>query len=463
MWQKSGKLLPIDILQKPLVALVSDPEPQVRIATIKLLGLLTNFNSADALVEQLKKEVFPDVKGEIIISLGHVCNFALSPGSEIQLNPQIRTETLRAAVDFFGDTKPVESAEVIRNLLLQNGLEESEVKPYFDYIAANYNKTQDEQVRVRLLEEMQRLCGSDSFYRTIASGSFREIFMAAIDDKSSLVAAPAVSGLLRIDQAGAFEILKSKNFVGHPSSKIRAELISVAGQIGTAQDLDWLNTLTETADTDVERQQAADAMMNIFQYCQTDVLITWGKKLSAKAKAKNDEILFTKSRMLFESAEKKAEAQQDANTLMSLRRRLADAYSDAMLYVPSAKYYGMLLQDVSDPNEKEILTARLLDVNIRGGQIESAKQLLTNVLLTGDIEENRQVAQVLDKYFSDNRGKERAVKIMRSIASIEITKPQKYPQWTLLVAKWRVMAANEANPPEPNAVAAADSNSAKTK
>jgi hypothetical protein len=102
-------------------------------------------------------------------------------------------------------------------------------------------------------------------------------------------------------------------------------------------------------------------------------------------------------------------------------------------------------------------------VNIRGGQIESAKQLLTNVLLTGDIEENRQVAQVLDKYFSDNRGKERAVKIMRSIASIEITKPQKYPQWTLLVAKWRVMAANEANPPEPNAVAAADSNSAKTK
>ncbi|HAL45646.1 MAG TPA: hypothetical protein DCP47_07010 [Phycisphaerales bacterium] len=287
--------------------------------------------------------------------------------------------------------------------------------------------------------------------------------MAAIDDKSSLIAVPAVSGLLRIDQAGAFEVLKSKNFVGHSSGKIRTELISVAGQIGTAQDLEWLNTLAETAETDVERQQAADAMMNIFQYCQTDVLIIWGQNLAAKAKSKNDEILFTKSRMLFEAAEKKAEAQQDANTLVSLRHRLADAYSDTMLYVPAAKYYGMLLQDVSDPNEKETLTARLLDVNIRGGQIESAKQLLTNVLLTGDIDENRQVAQVLDKYFSDNRGKERAAKILRSIASIEIAKPQNYPQWTLLIAKWRVMAANDAKAAEPNSLAVTDSNSAKAK
>jgi len=123
----------------------------------------------------------------------------------------------------------------------------------------------------------------------------------------------------------------------------------------------------------------------------------------------------------------------------------------------------MLLQDVSDPNEKETLTARLLDVNIRGGQIESAKQLLTNVLLTGDIDENRQVAQVLDKYFSDNRGKERAAKILRSIASIEIAKPQNYPQWTLLIAKWRVMAANDAKAAEPNSLAVTDSNSAKAK
>jgi HEAT repeat protein len=463
MWQKSGKALPVDMMQGPLVTLVSDSEPEIRIAAVKLLGLLTNINSADALASQLKKEVFPDVKTEIIIALSHVCNFALSPGSQTQINPQIRMDTLRVAVEFFNDTKPVESAEVIRNLLLQNGLEESEVKPYFEYIAANYHKTQDEQIRTRLLEEMQRLCGTDSYYKAIAGESFKEIFMAAIDDKNSFVAEPAVSGLLRIDQAGAFAMLKGKNFESHTSSKIRAELIAAAGQIGTAQDLQWLETLADTAETEDERQKASEAMMNIFQYCPTDVLITWGQKLSAKAKTKKDDILQTKSRMLFEAAEKKAEAEQDANSLNHLQRKLADSYADALLYVPAAKYYGVLLQNTSDPNEKEELTARLLDVNIRGGQIESAKQLLTNALLTGDIGPDRKVAETLNKYFSENRGKDRARKVLRTLAAIELPKNAQYPLWTEQTAKWRVMSANPPKTPaEPNQTAAvSDGNSAK--
>ncbi len=463
MWQKSGKPLPVDVIQNPLVALVSDSEPEIRIAAVKLLGLLTNINSADALALRLKKEVFPDVKTEIIIAISHVCNFALSPGSQTQINPQIRIDTLHAAVDFFNDVKPVESAEVIRNLLLQNGLEESEVKPYFEYIAANYHKTQDEQIRTRLLEEMQRLCGNDSYYRAIAGEAFKDIFASAIDDKNSFVAEPAVSGLLRIDQAGAFALLKSKNFESHTSNKIRAELIAAAGQIGTAQDLQWLETLADTAETEDERQKAAEAMMNIFQYCPTDVLITWGQKLSAKAKTKKDDILQTKSRMLFEAAEKKAEAEQDVNALNRLQRKLADSYADALLYVPAAKYYGVLLQNTSDPNEKEELTARLVDVNIRGGQIESVKQLLTNMLLAGDIGPDRKVAEILNKYFSENRGKDRAGKLLRTLAAIELPKNAQYPMWTDQMARWRVMSANASKTPaDPNKAAViTDSNSPK--
>ncbi|MCE5340636.1 MAG: HEAT repeat domain-containing protein [Planctomycetaceae bacterium] len=463
MWQKSGKPLPVDVMQNPLVALVSDSEPEIRIAAIKLLGLLTNINSADALALQLKKEVFPDVKTEIIIALSHVCNFALSPGSQTQINPQIRIDTLHAAVDFFNDVKPVESAEVIRNLLLQNGLEESEVKPYFEYIAANYHKTQDEQIRTRLLEEMQRLCGNDSYYKAIAGEAFKDIFASAIDDKNSFVAEPAVSGLLRIDQAGAFALLKSKNFESHTSGKIRAELIAAAGQIGTAQDLQWLETLADTAETEDERQKASEAMMNIFQYCPTDALITWGQKLSAKAKTKKDDILQTKSRMLFEAAEKKAEAEHDANALTRLQRKLADSYADALLYVPAAKYYGVLLQNTSDPNEKEELTTQLVDVNIRGGQIESVKQLLTNTLLAGDIGPDRKVAEILNKYFSENRGKDVAGKLLRTLAAIELPKNAQYPLWTDQMARWRVMSANAPKlPAAPNKAAVVpDSNSQK--
>ncbi|MEN6384635.1 MAG: hypothetical protein ABFD79_05505, partial [Phycisphaerales bacterium] len=368
-------------------------------------------------------------------------------------------ETLRAAVDNFKDVRPVESAEVIRNLLLQNGLEAYEVKPYFEYIAANYNKAQDDQVRIRLLEEMQRLCGNDSYYRAIAGDSFRDIFMLAIDDKNSLIAAPAVSGLLRIDQAGAFEILKGRNFAGHASSKIRAELIAVAGQIGTAQDLEWLNSISDNAETEDERLRASDAMMNIFQYCQTDVLITWGQKFSEKAKTKKDETFLAKSRILLETAEKKAEAQQDANTLTSLRRKLADSYSGASLYVQAAKYYGILLQNTADANEKEDLTAKLLNVNIRGGQSESAKQLLANILLSGDIGSDNRMCKVLENYFREAKSKEAASKVLRAITSIEVPNPKKYLLWSDELIKWRVLLANNGTPAGPNSVAVADSNS----
>lgn len=459
MWQKSGKLLPIDILQKPLVALVSDKDPLVRLAAAKLLGLLTNINSADALLQQLKAETFPEVKTEIFVALGHVCNFALSPGSDVQINPKIRIETLKNTVAFFKEDNPAVSAEVIRNLLLQNGLEISHVKPYLEFIAANYNKVADQQVRIRLLEEMERLCGNDSFYRTTAGEVFRDIFLKACEDSSSLVAAPAVAGLLKIDQAGAFEILKSKGFYTHPSGKIRNEMIYVAGQIGTAQDLEWLASLADNSEFVDERQKAADAMMSIFQYCKTDVLITWAKRLSVEAKSKNDDLLLVKSRTLFEMAEKKAEAQQDANTLVSLRRTLADSYSEAKQYAPAAKYYGILLQSATDANEREYLTSRLLEVNLYDGQTESAKQLIANILLSNDIGEDKKVSKVLNQYFSENLDKERCAKIFRAVASIHLSDAAKYPLWAGQISKWRTMLKINVTPSGPNVPVVADSNS----
>ncbi|OQA03599.1 MAG: hypothetical protein BWY69_00361 [Planctomycetes bacterium ADurb.Bin401] len=459
MWQKSGKLLPIDVMQKPLIALVSDKDPLVRLAVAKLLGLLTNINSADALLRQLKAETFPEVKTEMFVALGHVCNFALSPGSEVQINPKIRIETLKNTVAFFKEGNPAVSAEVIRNLLLQNGLEISNVKPYMEFIAANYNKAADQQVRIRLLEEMERLCGNDSFYRTTAGEVFRNIFLEACDDTSSLVASPAVSGLLKIDQAGAFEILKTKQFFAHSSEKVRNEMINVAGQIGTAQDLEWLAALADNSEFAQERQKAADAMMSIFQFCKTDVLITWAKRLSVEAKTRNDDLLLVKSRTLFEMAEKKAEAQQDANTLASLRRTLADSYSEAKHYAQAARYYGILLQSATDSNEREYLTSRLLEVNLYDGQSESAKQLIANILLSNDIGEEKQISKILNQFFSENPEKEHCTKIFRAIASIHLADAAKYPLWNEQLAKWRTLLKFNVTPPGPNVPAVADSNS----
>jgi HEAT repeat protein len=459
MWQKSGKPLPIAVFQKALVSLVSDPEPAVRLAAARQLGLLTNINSADALLSQLKVETNDDIKTEIFISLGHICNFALSPGAEVEINPQVRIETLRLAVEFFEDNNPAAAAEVLRNLLLQNGLEETQVKPYFEFMAAGYNKASDTQIKARLLNEMARLCGSDSFYRVIAGEVFRSSFLSAVDDASEQIASPAVIGLMRIDQPGAFEILKQKGFTGHSSAKIRDELISAAAQIGTQQDLEWLGVLAMNTGSEQERQRAADAMMNIFQYCKMEVLLSWAQQFSSQAKSKNDDFLLTRTRLLLETAEKKAEAEQNGDTLISIRRMLAEYYSESSLYGLAAKYYGMLLQTAADPNEKRQLTVKLLDVNLRSGQSESVKQLLANVLLSSDIRPNSEIARVLNDYFTQNPNTQTTKQMFFAVAAVKSSEGASRPLWSKQVKDWQkllqidsLIPAAPNTPAEPNKV-----------
>jgi HEAT repeat protein len=439
MWRKSGKSLPIEVFQKPLVTLVSDSDPAVRLATTKLLGILTNVNSADALFVQLKIETQSDVKTEILVALAHVCNFALSPGAEVKINPEIRIQTLQIASEYLKDSNPVAAAEVIRNLLLQNGLEVQKVKPYFELIADCFRKADAEQVKSRLLEEMVRLCGSDSFYRTTAGETFADIFKQAVDDANSQIATPAVVGFVKVDQAGAFELLKQKGFTNHPSAKIRSELISAAGQIGTIDDLEWLGPMVITAGVDDERKQAADAMMNIFQYCKADVLLGWAQKFARQAKTKSDEFILARTRILFETAEKKVEAEQNTQLLFSVRFAMANFCNESAIYDLAAKYYGILLQSNPDPNKASDITARLLDVHLHSGQIESATQIVANFLLTADLSPKAEITGVLDNYFTANQNSEQAGEAFSALASINISDQNPRPFWSRQLEIWKTL------------------------
>jgi hypothetical protein len=194
-------------------------------------------------------------------------------------------------------------------------------------------------------------------------------------------------------------------------------------------------------------------MMNIFQYCKTDILISWAQQLSSQAKAKNDEFLLTRARMMLEAAEKKAEAEKDASTLLSLRHMLADQYSAASLYGLASKYYGMLLLTATDPNEKEQLTARLLDVDLRSGQAESARQLLANILLSSDIKPNTEISNVINNYFSQNQDAPAAKQIFLAFAAVKITSKNPRPLWSAQLANWQKLlkitsgASSESNIP----------------
>ncbi|MGA2915848.1 MAG: hypothetical protein ABSE89_07455 [Sedimentisphaerales bacterium] len=453
MWRKSGKPLPLEVIQKPLVVLICDSDPAVRLSTAKLLGILTNVNSADALFVQLKAENNSDVKTEILIALAHVCNFALSPGAEVKINPEIRIQTLRIASEFLKDSNPVAAAEIIRNLLLQDGLETSKVKPYFGIIADCYRKADDKQVKARLLEEMARLCGSDSFYKAAAGEVFVDIFRQAMDDPDEQVATPAVVGLIRVDQPGAFELLKQEGFISHRSAKIRSELISIAGQIGTVDDLEWLGSIAIAAESEDERKQAADAMMNIFQYCKAEDVFGWARKFALQAKEKSDEFVLTRTRILFETAEKKAQTEQNAKLLFSVQYAMADFCADSQLYGLAAKYYGALLQSDPDPNQASDITAKLLEVRLHSGQIESAKQIVANYLLSADLSPDAEMNKVLDNYFTASPSPDSAGQTYLAIASIK-TSGNPHPFWQRQLEAWKkLVKVPSGKPAEPNAPA----------
>jgi hypothetical protein len=298
---------------------------------------------------------------------------------------------------------------------------------------------------------MARLCGSDSYYRAAAGETFEDIFRTCIDDVNNQISTPAVIGLIRIDQADAFEFFKHKGFTSHPSARIRGELISIAAQIGTPDDLAWLASITANAASDEERKAASEAMMNIFQKCKGDVVFTWAQEFSRQAKEKNDEFLLARARTLFETAEKKAQAEEDNNLLFSVRSLMAQYYADTGLYELAAKYYGLLLQSSSDSNQTSLITARLLDVDLRSGHIESVKQLVTNFLLSADLAADAEIRKVLEDYFTANQHSSKVGQTFATLASIKISVDTPRPLWFKQLEDWESLIKNDPNTSlEPN-------------
>ena len=453
MWRKSGKQLPFDTLTEPLLALVSDDTGPIRQAAAQLLGLLTNVNSAEKLLAQLKVESTQTIKKEQLIALGQVCNYALSPGAEIAIDSNLRKETLAAASDFLTNSDPVIGAEVIRNLLLQNGMDANSVKPYFQLIATAYSKPQATiEVKSAMINEMARLCSSDSFYNTIAADIFSNIFETEIQNPDIRISEPAIVGFTRIDQAKAFAKLKEIDFSKHPSQKVRYLLIDTAGAIGTADDLEWLGAILVSTVTDEEKHLATSAMMNIFQHCQSDILFNWAKIISETTTAGKETLISTKVQTLLELAETKAEAEKNTALLKPIRQSLAQRYTQSASYGLAAKYYGILIQDSTDTNERSILTNNMLEVHLLAGQVESAKQLVANILLTGDISGDSLTAQALNKHFTQNKNSQISEQILTAIGTIEITAANPRPQWQQLLANFKTLLTKPAETADqPNA------------
>ena len=418
-----------------LVKLIADENRDVRLQTAKLLSLMGEVDSAKPLLKQLENEKDDEVRMEVFVALGAACHYAFSPDTKIKVPVEIRKQTLEWAVKYLADVdgkKAQKGGEVIKKLLKQNRLTPEDVDRYLGLLVKRFEQEKDKEtdgaLRGELLSAMAGLC-DQGVHKEKARKLFMPLFEAALSDKTNPVREAAVDGLIYVDKTQALKKLR-QGFVNDSSAIVRKKLIELAGEVGGKEDLVWI---AERIGSTAESELAWQVMLRIFKRLDAAVLGEWIGKFESKS---SKTVLSDAQRIsLLEMAEGKADGENRLEMLKDIRKKLADAYSKSGKYEQAAKRLG-LLYEAAEPDEKEAVSADLLDVYLRWPNLEDAKDLVENFLLQGDLEPNSVVILSIDKYLKEPPGGADPNAVLGALAGIKIPDSDARPMWAEQLKLW---------------------------
>ncbi|MHC4191422.1 MAG: HEAT repeat domain-containing protein [Planctomycetota bacterium] len=434
-WQKGtnpklpGELGPI------LTSLISDPEKDVRLKTAQLLSLMGELSSAEKLLAQHKVEEYDEVRTEIFVALGAACSYALLPDSPVKISPQTRKQALDLAHEYLSAKeleKAQKGAEVIRKLLEQNGLTPAEVSQYLGWLVDRYKQEAakaDGTLRGKLLSTMAGLC-AESVYKAQAKKLFKSLFEEALGDETNLVREAAVDGLTYIDKAMALKRLR--DFVNDPSIIVRTKVIELIGEVGGKGDL---VLLAKKIGLTGEGELAWQAMLNIFKSssCNAGFLDKWIAEFnstSAKGPLSDEQMV-----SLLETAERKAESENKTEILKRTREKLAGLYKKSGKFEQAADFYGLLYQAAETAEEREAVSADMLDLYLRWPNLEKATGVVDNCLLAKDLDPNSPIAMSIDSYFAHPPAGTDPNEVLVALSKITIREPR--PMWQKQIERWK--------------------------
>jgi len=114
-WKGTARSFPSEQLEPILIALISDPDKDVRLRTAEVLAEVVMLNSTQPLLTQLEIEQDDQVKTKLFVALGWACSSAVSSNSPAKVSPEIkeiRTQTLKWAENFLFDKNSTEKATI---------------------------------------------------------------------------------------------------------------------------------------------------------------------------------------------------------------------------------------------------------------------------------------------------------------------------------------------------------------
>ena len=423
-----------------LVKLISDQNRDVRLRIAKVLALMVEVNSSEALLEQHKKEQSEEIKVEMFNALGRACQYAFSPNSGIEISPATRKGTLELATEYLYEKDPnkvqnvQKGADVIRRLLEQPGLASVEVDRYLGLLKDRYdpNNAVDGAVRGELLSAMAGLCEQRSACKDKARELFKPFFEKALEETNS-VSEAVVDGIIYVfgkDKALAMlrDILKDDSSV-----IIRKKLIGLASEAGNVKDLDWLaKKIGSTAETG----PAWQAMLEIFKRSDAGFLNEWmGKFESGTTNAKLADEQWVS---FLDVAEVKAGRENKQPMLNNIWKKKAELFENKGNFKQVEDYLGKLLGVTQNDEEKWAIRPRLLNAHLRCQNVQAAKELVNNCLKEKDLDPNNAIMDLIDKYIKNSFDADPNAPnvFLKELIKIKTSSKQPRPKWDNQVKQW---------------------------
>ncbi|MCX5637105.1 MAG: hypothetical protein NTX52_05355, partial [Planctomycetota bacterium] len=436
-----------------LLGLVSDIDREVRLKTAQILAKMSAMDPAEKLIGQFRAEKDPEVRLAIFEALGEACFFAFSPGSPIKLSGDIRSETLDLAGKYLVEVdvqKAQKGAEVIRKLLELNGMEKEQTQKYLELLHRRYEQSISETgvLRAALLQVMARLCSQTSNCRVSAAKLYIGAFTEGLDAAdNNAVRESAVSGLVNVDKVEALRLFRERRLYEDGSTAIRRAVMDLVAQNGGTEDIEWLaGRLNLNGDAELVWQTMRQVLSR-----QGAVLIAdWANRLAGTEP--NSE----RVRELLDIAEKKAQAEQKADVVLSVRQKLLELYVQKGDYTKVEAYCRLLLKDPAIGEDGERIGLLLLEACLHLGDWNGVRQLAAKRLETvGDLGADDPMVVKIEAYlFQPNTETDAKTQLLSAIAGIKVNDTQK-PKWAAKVKMWHEKLA-DAVPKTPSISPAAE-------
>lgn len=424
---QAGAKLP-DSLTPVLKGLISDSSTGVRLNAATQLFYIVKIDSADVLIEQLNKEKDAEVRIKLFAALGEACRTALN---EDGVPDEIKAKTLEWAAKFLAESnadQAVRGADVISRLLEKNGLADKDIDIYLGLLKGRFEREPQDDVVIKskLLRTMALLCAKPSGCRQQARALYKPIFDKCLEDESPQVREEAIQGLGRIDKKQALKVLRTK-LANDSSANVRARIISLAEDVGTAEDLDWLYA---KIDAGAEVDIAWQAILVILSRSEVKHLEANYDRFTALRGQKK----LTNS--LWQGFLEVALTKAGDNKALRLKVHRAFAYfSIETGALDQARTHLSSVSDLSDDSGKAAVRAQILGLELKGSRIKEASVLLSNELKARDLGESDAMIQEVNAFLADTSEGQDPRAILHSVLK-EMQVTDARPQWERVRSLW---------------------------